>query len=138
VAAAIKAFVDRGPFGVAVFDPELRFLLVSQGLALLHGQEASQTVGQRVDAVVPPPFGDLVVRHLRQVLDTGVPTVGVETWGTFEEPDAPRSFTSSFYRLDNASGSPLGVVVLLTETTELRDAETAARSTAAQSSCSSR
>lgn len=132
VAAAIKAFVDRGPFGVAVFDPELRFLLVSQGLALLHGQEASQTVGQRVDAVVPPPFGDLVVRHLRQVLDTGVPTVGVETWGTFEEPDAPRSFTSSFYRLDNASGSPLGVVVLLTETTELRDAETAARSTAAQ------
>jgi len=36
-AAAISAFVDRGPFGVAVLDTDLRFLLVSRGLAALDG-----------------------------------------------------------------------------------------------------
>jgi hypothetical protein len=55
VAAAISAFVDRGPFGVAVFDTDLRFILVSDGLAALHGQEASATVGKRIDDVLPPP-----------------------------------------------------------------------------------
>ncbi len=132
VAAAINAFVDRGPFGVAVFDPDLRFLLVSQGLATLHGQEPSQTVGKRVDEIVPPPFGELVAQQLRKAMESDTPLLDVETWGTFADPTAPRSFTSSFYRLEGSSGVPLGVVVLITETTELRHAEAASRSAAAQ------
>ena len=132
VAAAINAFVDRGPFGVAVFDTDLRFLLVSQGLATLHGQEASETVGKRIDEVLPDPYGELVARPLREALNSGVPILDVETWGTFADPSAERSFTSSFYRLADSSGTPLGVVVLITETTELRYAESAARSAAQQ------
>jgi len=132
VAAAIDAFVDRGPFGVAVFDPELRFILVSQGLATLHGQEASETVGKRIDEVVPAPYGELVAHHLRQALESDTPLLDVQTWGTFAEPTAARSFTSSFYRLATSSGTPLGVVVLITETTELRHATKASRSAEAQ------
>ncbi len=132
VAAAINAFVDRSPFGVAVIDTDLRFLLVSEGLAALHGQEAAKTVGKRIDEVLPAPYGALVGERLRQALDSGVPMLDVETWGTFVEPDAARSFVSSFYRLDSVSGAPLGVVVLITETTELKQAETAARSAASQ------
>jgi PAS domain S-box-containing protein len=132
VAAAINAFVDRGPFGVAIFDTDLRFLLVSQGLATLHEQEASETVGKRIDEVLPVPYGELVAHPLRQALESGIPILDVETWGTFADPSAERSFTSSFYRLDDASGTPLGVVVLITETTELRYAEAAARSAAHQ------
>lgn len=132
VAAAINAFVDRSPFGVAVVDTDLRFLLVSEGLAALQGQEAAKTVGKRIDEVLPPPFGVLVGQRLRQALDSGVPMVDVETWGTFVDPDAARSFVSSFYRLDSVSGTPLGVVVLITETTELKQAEIAARSAASQ------
>jgi PAS domain S-box-containing protein len=130
--AAINAFVDRGPFGVAVFDTDLKFLLVSQGLAALHGHEASETVGKRIDEVISPPYGDLVARALTDVLQSGVPVLDIETWGTFADPAAERSFTSSFYRLDGSSGPPLGVVVLITETTELRYAEAAARSAAEQ------
>ncbi len=132
VAAAISAFVDQGPFGVAVIDTDLRFLLVSPGLAALHGQEASLTVGRRVDEVLPAPFGEQVGRRLRDVLDSGTPMLDAETWGTFADPRAERSFTSSFYRLDDTSGSALGVVVLVTEMTELRSAVTAATSAAAQ------
>jgi serine phosphatase RsbU (regulator of sigma subunit)/PAS domain-containing protein len=132
VAAAIHAFVDRGPFGVAVFDTDLRFILVSQGLATLHEQDASQTVGKRIDEVLPPPYGDLVAGPLRQTLESGIPILDVETWGTFADPAAERSFISSFYRLDSSSGTALGVVVLITETTELRYAEAAARSAAEQ------
>src|ERR1017187_8868430 len=101
VAAAIHAFVDRGPFGVAVFDTDLRFILVSQGLATLHEQDASQTVGKRIDEVLPPPYGDLVAGPLRQTLESGIPILDVETWGTFADPAAERSFTSSFSRLDS-------------------------------------
>jgi PAS domain-containing protein len=132
VAAAINAFVDRGPFGVAVFDTDLRFLLVSQGLATLHEQDASQTVGKRIDEILPPVYAELASQPLRQALQSGIPILDVETWGTFADPGAQRSFTSSFYRLDDSSGVPLGVVVLITETTELRYAESAARSAAAQ------
>jgi len=132
IAAAIGAFVDRGPFGVAVFDSDLRFLLVSEGLATLHGQDASQTVGKRIDEVLPPHFAELVARPLRDTLNSGIPILDVETWGTFADPGANRSFTSSFYRLDGSSGVPVGVVVLITETTELRFAESAARTAAEQ------
>lgn len=131
-ATAISAFVDRGPFGVAVFDTELRVLLVSQGLATLHGRDASRTVGKKIEEVLPAPYGDQAAQRLRQVLSSGIPEVDTETWGTFSDPHANRSFTSSFYRLDDASGSPLGVVVLVTETTELRSAVTTATSAAAQ------
>jgi serine phosphatase RsbU (regulator of sigma subunit)/PAS domain-containing protein len=131
-AAAISSFVDRGPFGVAVFDTDLRFLLVSEGLAALHGQEASETVGKRIDEILGPPYGELAALPLRQALASGVPILDVETWGTFADPGARRSFTSSFYRLDGPSGVPFGVVVLITETTELRYAEAAARSVSEQ------
>jgi serine phosphatase RsbU (regulator of sigma subunit)/PAS domain-containing protein len=130
VAAAITAFVDQCPFGVAVIDPELRFLLVSQGLATIHGRQAADTVGKRVDEVLPPRFSRSVVPRLREILRSGVPMVDAETWGTFK--DQARSFTSSFYRLDGAEGVPYGVVVLVTETTDLRQAEIDSRSTAAQ------
>ena len=127
VAAAIKAFVDRGPFGVAVFDCDLRFLLVSPGLATLHGQAAHELEGKRIEEVLPRPYGDLAAQPLRQVLASGTPIIDLETWGTFADPAAERCFTSSFHRLDDASGTPLGVLVLLTETTELRYAASAAR-----------
>ena len=131
-AEAINAFVDRRPFGVAVVDTELRFLLVSQGLAALHGQPASTLMGKRIDEVLPTPAVAPVGRFLRQVIASGAPVVDVETRGTFSDPDADRSFTSSFYRLDDERGSTLGVTVLMTETTELRSAVTAARSAGAQ------
>ena len=105
-AAAISAFVDRGPFGVAVIDTDFRFLLVSQGLAAVHGEEASSTIGKRIDEVLPAPFGDQVRRRLQEVLASGTPMVDAQTWGTFADPHAERSFTSSFYRLDSASGRP--------------------------------
>jgi PAS domain-containing protein len=131
-AAAINAFVDRGPFGVAVVDPDLRILLISHGLAALDGEDPTTALGLRVDEVLQPPYGALVADHLRRALDSGVPMVDVETRGTFADPHAARSFTSSFYRLDSVDGPPLGVVILITETTELRQAEAAARSAASQ------
>ena len=131
-AAAINAFVDRGPFGVAVVDPDLRILLISHGLAALEGEDPTTTLGRRVDEVLQPPYGALVADHLRRTLDSGVPVVDLETRGTFADPHAPRTFTSSFYRLDTVDGPPLGVVILITETTELRQAEAAARSAASQ------
>ena len=60
--------------------------------------------GRPVDEVLQPPYGDLVADHLRRTLDSGIPMLDVETWGTFADPHAPRSFTSSFYRLDSSSG----------------------------------
>jgi len=131
-AAAISAFVDRGPFGVAVLDTDLRFLLVSRGLAALDGGDAAEVVGLRIDEVLPAPFVDPAAALLRDVIASGTPVVDFETWGTFADPGAERTFTSSFYRLDDASGSALGVVVLMTETTELRSAVTSARSAATQ------
>ena len=132
-AAAISAFVDQGPFGVAVVDTDMRFLLVSRGLAAppRPGRGADRGAsGRRGAPRSPRPTGSPT--GLRQVLDSGVPVVDAETRGTFDDPGAARSFTSSFYRLDAASGEALGVVVLITETTELRSAAEAAASAGAQ------
>ena len=131
-ASALSAFVARAPFGVAVIDTELRFLVVSPGLAALQGQDASRTVGRRVEDVLPAPYGDAVARRLRAVLASGAPIVDPRPWGTFSGPHSERSYTSSYYRLDNASGTTLGVVMLVTETTELRTALTAAKAAGAQ------
>ena len=131
-AAAINAFFERGPFGVAVVDSDLRILLVSHGMAALDGDDPTTILGRPVDEVLQPPYGALVADQLRRTLESGIPMVDLETRGTFADPHAPRTFTSSFYRLDSVEGPPLGVVILITETTELRQAETAARSAASQ------
>ncbi len=121
-ADAIGAIVERGSFGVAVIDADLTFLFVSPGLAALYGLDTSRAVGKRVDEVLPAPHDDHFDRHLRQILASGTPMTRAETWGTPAAPDTRRSFSSSFSRLDDPSGVPLGVVVLVSETTELRSA----------------
>jgi len=106
-------FVDRGPFGVAVFDTDLRFILVSQGLATSTNRTRPK-LWESASTRCCPSYGDLVAGPLRQTLESGIPILDVETWGTFADPAAERSFISSFYRLDSSSGTALGVVVLIT------------------------
>jgi PAS domain-containing protein len=103
-ADAISAFVDRGPFGVAVIDTDRRFLLVSPGLALLHGLDAEGTVGRRVDEVLPHPHSDRLNRRLHEVLSSAASVTHAESWGTLAEPEARRSFSTSFYHRNPKCG----------------------------------
>jgi len=131
-AAVLGAFVDQGPCGVAVIDTDFRFLLVSPSLAALYGSEAQSIVGRAVEDVLPAPFGGEVRRHIQEVLESGTPILNAETRRTMGGPHAERSFISSLHRLDSASGAVLGVVALVTETTDVHGAVTAATSAAAQ------
>ena len=67
----LAALVNLAPFGLAVFDTELRYVLVSKGLTEMHGQEPSETVGRHVEEVIPAPHGAFIARQLRHVVETG-------------------------------------------------------------------
>ncbi|AKQ70670.1 Sensory box histidine kinase [Myxococcus hansupus] len=67
------------PLGMAVIDPELRFVEVSEAMAAMHGASREAHLGQLMtDVLRAEPSAADVVRRVRRVLETGVALEGVE------------------------------------------------------------
>lgn len=113
--------LEQAPVGFAVFDPELRYLVVNDALAAMTGLP--------VDAMVGRPFADVVPQRagaaeavIRRVLATGESMVNDELVGrTNADPD--RIWISSYHRITDEHGGVLGVATLVVDVTEQRQQE---------------
>lgn len=66
----LRALLAAAPFGVALVDPELRYIEVNDYLAAVHGRPVEDHPGRTVREVVPGVADDLEF-HAREVLRTG-------------------------------------------------------------------
>jgi PAS domain S-box-containing protein len=117
--AMLATLVATAPVGIALLDPELRFVLVNPRMAAMNGRDAEAHLGHTLPELFGPD-GDEVVALMREVLDTGVPVTDVEI---VAGPD-DRSFLVS-YAPALADERPVGVVAAVVETTERRRREQA-------------
>ncbi|MEU4098068.1 SpoIIE family protein phosphatase [Streptomyces sp. NPDC026673] len=124
--------VSQSPIGLAVLDPELRYLSVNPALAKMHGVSESDHIGRRFREVLPGARYRMAEDAMRQVLRTGTPVVDRYVVGrTPADPGADRAWSVSFFRLEDQNGHVLGVATSVVDVTDrhrsAREAERARR-----------
>ncbi|MFC8513305.1 SpoIIE family protein phosphatase [Streptomyces sp. NPDC057257] len=111
--------ITQSPVGLAVFDTELRYVSVNPALERLNGVPAAEHIGRSVREVLPLLDVDAIETAMRRVLETGRPVVDHKTVGwTPAAPEDERAWLISLYRLEDATGTVLGLAGSVVDVTE--------------------
>ncbi|RKT19450.1 PAS domain S-box-containing protein [Streptomyces sp. 1114.5] len=122
--------VAQSPIGLAVFDPQLRFVLVNPALERINGLPAAHHLGRTVRETLPFLDADDVEAVMRRVLATGTPRLDHYTTGrTPADPDHDHAWLVSYYRLDDPAGRVIGLATSVLDVTESHLAATEAAKT---------
>ncbi|WP_433456611.1 SpoIIE family protein phosphatase (plasmid) [Streptomyces sp. CA-142005] len=114
---------SRLPVGVAIRDTELRCTWVNDTQGLKDGIPLTRRLGRTLAEAAPGCEAETLEALMRQVLESGVPTLNVE-YRAFLPPQArtERTLTASLFRLDDAQGRALGVCAVSVDVTDSRRA----------------
>jgi PAS domain S-box-containing protein len=111
--------VSQSPIGLAVLDPDLRFVTVNPALERIHGRTVAEHVGRRVRDVLTHMDGEAIESRMRRVLETGEPVVDRYVVGrTHADPDHDHAWSVSYFRLEDSSGRILGMAGSVVDITE--------------------
>lgn len=119
--ALTSRLFHHAPFGVAVLDPDLRYMLVNPVLEKIHGKPAGETVGRHPSEVIPVPDTSRIEAAMHRVLVTGEPLLNQPTLSTTPsdpDPRAEHAWSASYYRLQDQRGHILGVAVTVVDDSE--------------------
>lgn len=58
--STVRGFLDNAPMAIAVFDEDMRFMLVSRKWGEISGFDGQDVIGRRVDQVLSNPHPDLI------------------------------------------------------------------------------
>ncbi len=119
--ALTSRLFHHAPFGLAVLDPGLRYMLVNPVLEKIHGKPAGETVGRHPSEVIPVADTSRIEAAMHRVLATGEPLLNQFTLSTTPsdpDPHSEHAWSSSYYRLQDQRGHILGVAVTVVDDTE--------------------
>ncbi len=111
----LDAFLSNAPIGMAVFDPELRYVRVNEHLAHANGRAIGEHLGQRLTEVLPN-IGAQVPTDLQLALTSGRPIMNREVVGRGADPT--RVWQSSYFPVTAKGGRTIGVGVVTQDVTE--------------------
>ncbi|MEU0844536.1 SpoIIE family protein phosphatase [Streptomyces sp. NPDC005962] len=115
----LQAFLTRSPIGMAVLSPDLRYVWMNDTLERYGGVPRDQRLGRRMADSLPGLDTAALEAKMRQVLENGVPVIDYEYRGwTMAEPHHEHAYSTSFFRLDNADGHPVGVCYMGIDVTD--------------------
>lgn len=118
----MDTLLRTAPVGVALWDRDLRYVLINARLAQANGMSADSHIG-RTTAQVVPELAAAIDPVLRQVLQTGEPVLGVEMQG-----GQPAShWSTSWFPVLAGDGSVDAVAVIATDVADLVEAREALR-----------
>ncbi|MEU6546121.1 SpoIIE family protein phosphatase [Streptomyces sp. NPDC046859] len=120
--------IAQAPVGLAVLDTELRYVSVNPALAELNGLPPEAHLGRMPHELMPDAEAARVAEAaLSAVLRTGEPVVNRRVVGrTQADPDADHFWSVSLYRLEDTTGTVLGVAGMAVDITEQHRAAVAA------------
>ncbi|QLE74850.1 PAS domain S-box protein [Streptomyces rectiverticillatus] len=111
--------VEQSPIGLAVFDTELRYVLVNPALERIHGLPAAACLGRTVHEALPHADAGAIEGAMRRVLATGTPLLDElrvgRAGGSATDDEAQ---LVSYYRLEDPGGSVLGVATSAVDVTD--------------------
>ncbi|MEU6281329.1 SpoIIE family protein phosphatase [Streptomyces sp. NPDC047028] len=117
--ALCERLINQSPIGLALFDPDLRYLLVNPALERIDGIPAGDHIGRPLRETLPFFDVDTVESALRQVLTTGMPLLDQYHVGRPPpDPEHEHAWSLSFYRLEDPNGRVLGAAASVVDVTE--------------------
>ncbi|SEF17099.1 SpoIIE family protein phosphatase [Streptomyces sp. Ag109_O5-10] len=117
--ALCERLISQSPIGLALLDPDLRYLLVNPALERIDGVPAEEHIGRHLRETPLLPDIDTVESALRQVLTTGTPLLDQYHVGrTPADPEHEHAWSLSFYRLEDPGGRVLGAATSVVDVTE--------------------
>ncbi|MFJ9817350.1 SpoIIE family protein phosphatase [Streptomyces sp. NPDC101151] len=117
--ALCERLINQSPIGLALLDPDLKYLLVNPALERIDGIPAEDHIGRHLRETLPFPDVNTVESALRQVLTTGMPLLDQYHVGhPPSDPDHEHAWSLSFYRLEDPGGRVLGAAASVVDVTE--------------------
>ncbi|MER5430081.1 SpoIIE family protein phosphatase [Streptomyces sp. NPDC002588] len=117
--ALCERLISQSPIGLALLDPDLRYLLVNPALERIDGIPAEDHVGRLLRETLPLPDVETIESALRQVLTTGTPLLDQYHVGRPPaDPEHEHAWSLSFYRLEDPGGRILGAAASVVDVTE--------------------
>jgi diguanylate cyclase (GGDEF)-like protein/PAS domain S-box-containing protein len=114
--AILDAFFASSPLGVAILDPDLRYVRVNQTYAGWSGTTPAEHTGRGVDDV-QPGVREQIEPPLKRMLETGEPLVGLET------TTRGRHYRASHYPIRGAGGRITLIAAIIDDVTEIKETE---------------
>ncbi|QHC21932.1 SpoIIE family protein phosphatase [Streptomyces sp. GS7] len=115
----LDGILGMSPVGVAMLDPDLRYVWLNDALERMGGSPRAERVGKRIGEAQPGLPAESIEAEMRRVLRTGVPSVGVEYLGRpRSDPQREHAYSTSFFRLEDEAGHVLGVCYMVLDVTE--------------------
>ncbi|WP_367325230.1 SpoIIE family protein phosphatase [Streptomyces sp. HUAS ZL42] len=119
--------IAQAPIGLAVLDTDLRYVSVNAALEQLNGIPAEEHVGRTVRDLLPDIDADAIEAAMREVLRSGTPVVNQRLVGrTPADPEREHAWSISLYRLEDTTGTVLGLAGMAVDITEQHLAATEA------------
>jgi PAS domain S-box-containing protein len=125
--ATLRSFTTSAPFGIAILDREMRYVMVNDALARMNGVPAAEHRGKTVGEVVPD-LQSAAGATFAAVWRTGAPLLNQEFSG--ENPNRPGEtgwWEESWFPILGADGAVRQVAVIVTDITERRGVQEALR-----------
>ncbi|MFY0510831.1 SpoIIE family protein phosphatase [Streptomyces anulatus] len=117
--SVLDDFLTRSPVGMAVLDPDLRYLWLNDTLERFGGVPREQRLGRRPSEVLPGTLATPIERLMRQVLSTGEAITDYEYLGwSWADPHRRRAYASSFFPLADARDRRIGIGYMVLDVTD--------------------
>ncbi|MFE2578718.1 SpoIIE family protein phosphatase [Streptomyces sp. NPDC059378] len=117
-----ESLLARAPIGIVVYDPQLRCVWVNDALERHDGVPRHRRFGHGLKDSLPAVEAEALKVVMRQVLESGTTTV--HEYRAWPPADRRRehAFSASFFCLQGADGTPLGVCSMTVDVTGNRRA----------------
>ncbi|MFF3876468.1 SpoIIE family protein phosphatase [Streptomyces sp. NPDC001978] len=117
-----ESLLARAPIGIVVYDPRLRCAWVNDAMERHDGVPRHRRFGRRLTALLPGFEAEALEVVMRQVLESG--NTMVHEYRAWPPADQRRehAFSASFFCLQGADGTPLGVCSMTVDVTGNRRA----------------
>ncbi|MEU9450359.1 SpoIIE family protein phosphatase [Streptomyces sp. NPDC048277] len=117
--SVLDGFLVRSPIGMAVMDPELRYVWLNETLEQFGGVPREQRLGRRLSELLPGLQASTIEGLMRKVLLTREPVTDYEYLGwSWADPHRQRAYSTSFFPLVDADDSVTGVCYMVSDVTE--------------------
>ncbi|WP_129311433.1 SpoIIE family protein phosphatase [Streptomyces sp. L2] len=117
--SVLDGFLTRSPVGMAVMDPDLRYVWLNDTLEHFGGVPREQRLGRRLSELLPGLQADTLEGLMRKVLATGVPVTDYEYVGwSWADPHREHAYSTSFFPLVDTGDTVTGICYMVLDVTE--------------------
>ncbi|WEO93633.1 SpoIIE family protein phosphatase [Streptomyces sp. FXJ1.172] len=117
--SVLDGFLTRAPVGMAVMDPQLRYVWMNDTLERFGGVPREQRLGRRLSELLPGLQAEALETLMRKVVATGLPVTDYEYEGwSWADPHRRHAYSTSFFPLVDADGTITGVCYMVQDVTE--------------------